>query len=89
MTAPTRTRPHTHPDTPTISAAYRDEQIWLHAEPRGYGGRGSKWAEVVAWLRTLYGARTVLDYGCGQGSLAAAVIEHGPRAVQQIGRAHV
>lgn len=56
-----------------ISADYLEEQRRLHAAPRGYGGRGSKWAEVVLELAEKHKCRTVLDYGCGQGSLAKAL----------------
>lgn len=58
-----------------ISPRYRDEQRQLHAAPRGYGQRGSKWADTVLMVATTYGAGSVLDYGCGQGSLAAALRE--------------
>ena len=53
-----------------ISPAYLDEQRRLHADPRGYGGRGRKWAAQVSAFGWTYGCRSVLDYGCGQGSLA-------------------
>lgn len=53
-----------------ISPSYLDEQIRLHAQPNGYGGRGKKWATHVAAIGHCYGYPSVLDYGCGQGSLA-------------------
>jgi 2-polyprenyl-3-methyl-5-hydroxy-6-metoxy-1,4-benzoquinol methylase len=56
-----------------ISPKYVAEQRRLHAQPRGYGGRGSKWAEVVVELASEFRCSTVLDYGCGQGSLAKAI----------------
>ncbi len=52
-----------------ISEAYVREQQALHAAPRGYGQRGSKWSEEVAELLRRHGCRSMLDYGCGQGSL--------------------
>lgn len=52
-----------------ISPAYREEQRMLHARPGGYGGKGNKWAGPVEQLAKRYGATSVLDYGCGQGSL--------------------
>lgn len=58
---------------PCISPEYVEEQRRLHAQPQGYGGRGAKWADLVAWLRRHYQAEQLLDYGCGQGSLAAAL----------------
>jgi len=56
-----------------ISDAYLEEQRILHAAPRGFGGRGDKWAEVVAELVAKHSVSSVLDYGCGQGSLAVAL----------------
>ena len=54
-----------------ISPDYIGEQMRLHAAPRGYGGRGRKWAPVVLALAEQYAATSILDYGCGQGSLVA------------------
>lgn len=58
-----------------ISPEYQAEQKRLHDDPRGYGGRGSKWAEVVAGLIETTGAESVLDYGCGQGTLETATLK--------------
>lgn len=54
-----------------ISSAYLSEQVALHAAPRGYGGRGNLWANAVAVLIYRFIASSVLDYGCGQGTLVA------------------
>lgn len=56
-----------------ISPAYREEQKTLHAKPRGYGAKGQKWVGPVLSLVSRFGASSVLDYGCGQGSLATAL----------------
>ena len=53
-----------------ISPAYLREQKILHAAPRGYGGRGEKWAGVVLQVALKYHCSSILDYGCGQGTLA-------------------
>lgn len=53
-----------------ISPAYLEEQKILHAAPRGYGGRGEKWAGVLLQVALKYHCFSILDYGCGQGSLA-------------------
>jgi len=45
----------------------------LHRSPRGYGGRGDKWAGVVLQLAMEYQVTSILDYGCGEGSLAKAL----------------
>lgn len=60
-----------------ISPRYRDEQVRLHAQPRGYGQRGSKWSTHVNTLVWKHGCQSVLDYGCGQGSLRQWVAEAG------------
>lgn len=56
-----------------ISPAYLEAQRQLHADPRGYGQRGSKWADTVRALAIRFAAGSILDYGCGQGSLARAL----------------
>jgi 2-polyprenyl-3-methyl-5-hydroxy-6-metoxy-1,4-benzoquinol methylase len=56
-----------------ITPEYREEQARLHAQPNGYGGKGRKWAPTVAEIAKVHGCRSVLDYGCGQGSLALAL----------------
>lgn len=60
-----------------ITPAYRAEQAVLHADPRGYGGKGKKWADVVETIAREYGASSMLDYGCGQGSLAIVLRDRG------------
>lgn len=52
-----------------ISPEYLAEQIRLHQQPRGYGGKGKKWATAVQSLSWTYGCTSILDYGCGEGSL--------------------
>lgn len=56
-----------------ITEPYREEQKRLHAQPRGYGGKGDKWASRVATIAKGCGAASILDYGCGQGSLKRAL----------------
>lgn len=55
------------------SPAYVDLQRELHARPKGYGGKGDKWAPAVVDLVAEYGATSVLDYGAGRGMLAVAL----------------
>jgi hypothetical protein len=62
-----------------ISGKYQAMQRILHGHPRGYGGRGDKWAHVVVALLAQYAATSILDYGCGQGSLKRAVMNHPKR----------
>lgn len=56
-----------------ISPEYLAEQKRLHAEPRGYGGKSYKRAPVIAELIRKGGHISILDYGCGQGTLGPAV----------------
>lgn len=56
-----------------ISPAYLQEQKILHARPNGYGGKGDKWAAAVVELAVRFDAGSVLDYGCGEGSLATTL----------------
>lgn len=56
-----------------ISQNYIHEQQRLHNQPKGYGGRGDKWAPVVIDLAKRYDAKTILDYGCGQGTLRQSI----------------
>jgi hypothetical protein len=51
-----------------ITEPYRDEQRRLHATAE-YGQRGAKWLETVTWLAMHYRAGSILDYGCGRGTL--------------------
>ncbi len=53
-----------------ISPAYLETQVALHATPRGYGAKGARWAPTVLGLADALACHSVLDYGCGQGSLA-------------------
>src|SRR5688572_28699413 len=56
-----------------ISDEYLQQQKVLHAAPRGYGGSGHKHAKtVIAYARELRGC-SILDYGCGQATLAKEI----------------
>lgn len=68
--------------TALISKRYRDLQRELHAAPRGYGAKGRKWETTVRSLITAYGASSVLDYGCGAGTLGASLRADPPRGVR-------
>lgn len=59
--------------TDLISPSYLATQEALHATPRGYGAKGAKWCETVVRLAEYLGATSILDYGCGQGSLGRAL----------------
>lgn len=68
LTSTTMFRP-----TALISDEYRALQTEMHLHPRGYGGKGARWADTVQWVARRFDAHSVLDYGCGQGTLARAL----------------
>lgn len=61
-----------------ISPAYLELQKELHARPRGYGGKGDKWADGVRQLIARFDCTSVLDYGCGEGALVKALSVNKP-----------
>jgi 2-polyprenyl-3-methyl-5-hydroxy-6-metoxy-1,4-benzoquinol methylase len=63
----------------TISKGYRREQERLHADPKGYGLKGKKWADHVHTLATKYAANEILDYGCGRNTLCEELRNRGLR----------
>lgn len=50
------------------SPTYRDQLAQLHLETT-WGAGGHVYAPHVCWLAMRFGGKTVLDYGCGQGTL--------------------
>lgn len=56
-----------------ISREYRALQVELHKRKGGYGDTGERWAPAVRDLIQRFNATSVLDYGCGQGSLKKAL----------------
>lgn len=56
-----------------ISPQYLALQRELHGRPDGYGGKGRRWVDTVVALAKHFDAWSILDYGCGQGSLTAAL----------------
>lgn len=65
-----------------ISPQYLALQRELHARPEGYGGKGYKWAPPVVELIQRYDARSVLDYGAGEGRLVRALREAFPAGMR-------
>lgn len=61
-----------------ISDEYLVQQRMLHLLPQGYGGKGSRWADVVVALAQSTASYSVLDYGCGRGSLRARLLTVAP-----------
>lgn len=56
-----------------ITDEYRALNAELHQRVPAYGTGGHKWADFVRELVKETGAKSVLDYGCGKGSLRAAL----------------
>ncbi len=56
-----------------ISADYVKQNRLLHEDPRGFGGDGKKHAERILDYCAKIGARSVCDYGCGEGTLKKAL----------------
>lgn len=52
-----------------ITEDYRALNRSLHEDRRDYGVQGHIWADAVVDLLGLYDLTSVLDYGCGKGSL--------------------
>jgi 6-hydroxymethylpterin diphosphokinase MptE-like protein/methyltransferase family protein len=57
----------------TISAEYAELNARLHRDNFAYGVGGEKHAETVLKLVDATKARSVLDYGCGKGTLGKAL----------------
>lgn len=57
----------------TISDEYRRLNQSLHDTNTGYGAFGHRWVDPVAKLVQVEGLTSVLDYGCGKGTLLAAL----------------
>lgn len=59
---------------PLITDGYADLNRQLHASNLRYGAGGARWAEDVRRLAKRVGDDcTILDYGCGKGTLRAAL----------------
>ena len=48
----------------------------LHQRNPLFGAGGWRWANAVCGIASEYGCRTVLDYGCGKGTLARQIKGH-------------
>lgn len=56
-----------------ISPDYRALNAELHLRVPAYGTGGHKWADTIRLLVAETGAKSVLDYGCGKGTLRRAL----------------
>lgn len=63
--------------TTRISDSYLKMNRQLHAAPRGFGGSGHRWVDLIHPLLDKYQIRSLLDYGCGQEKLWESLQEKG------------
>jgi hypothetical protein len=56
-----------------ISPEYLQMQKELHKLPKGYGGGGHNWMRPIRELIRKQNFKSVLDYGCGRGTLVTAL----------------
>lgn len=56
-----------------ITPAYAAMQRALHAGEKPYGEYGKKWSKTVLAVAQQYDAGSVLDYGCGEGTLTGSL----------------
>ena len=56
-----------------MSDAYRVLNEQLHSERADYGAKGSRWANHVNQIIRNFNIKTVLDYGCGKGTLGQVI----------------
>lgn len=60
-----------------FSPEYAAEQRRLHEEQAAYGSRGFYWAYLAAGIAQLEGCKSILDYGCGKGTIGKSFREAG------------
>jgi 2-polyprenyl-3-methyl-5-hydroxy-6-metoxy-1,4-benzoquinol methylase len=56
-----------------ITEAYKEMNAEMHRTNKFYGVNGSKWAGLVNDVYSNYGCTSVLDYGCGKGTLGLSL----------------
>lgn len=56
-----------------ITDEYRRLNTELHQRHGGYGSKGKAWAPRLIYYVRKWGIASLLDYGCGKGSLKAAL----------------
>lgn len=59
-----------------ISPWYAGEQARLH-DGSAYGSRGFNWGFLVAGISVIEGCKSILDYGCGKGTLGRTLGDAG------------
>lgn len=59
-----------------ITQGYIREQALLH-EQAAYGTRGFNWGYLIAGIALVEQCKTILDYGCGKGTLVRTLRDEG------------
>lgn len=59
-----------------ITPEYIDEQKLLHRS-EAYGSRGFNWGYLIAGIAVIEKCKSILDYGCGKGTLAQTLEKAG------------
>ena len=62
---------------PLISNEYSELNRQLHESNEGYGTIGHRWAPAIIDLCRASKSKTVLDYGCGKGTLREKLLGSG------------
>jgi len=62
---------------PWITEEYAALNRQLHETNAGYGAGGHRYAPTIMGAVTAFGAKTVLDFGCGQDTLATVLRANG------------
>lgn len=65
-----------------FTTEYVVEQRRLHREQAAYGSRGFYWAYLAAGMAQLEGCKSILDYGCGKGTIGKSFRESGLNIVR-------
>jgi hypothetical protein len=61
-----------------LSEDYREQNRYLHESSAVYGTSGHKWsAQILSVIETDGGYASILDFGCGKGTLATSLAESG------------
>lgn len=61
----------------TFTESYAAEQRRIHETQAAYGSRGFYWAYLSAGIAQLEGCKSILDYGCGKGTIGDSFREAG------------
>lgn len=54
----------------TLSNEYRDKLIQAHLSDNNWGNTGVEWGYLITGIAFHEGCRSILDYGCGKGTLS-------------------